>query len=175
MINNLFQRLLAVSIVLITITAQAEKQLTVIADQGGSSALAYYEPLNMQDNSRPVTKIPAPIIRHIDETSSLPIVSTKLSPGKVEARVINANGLIRPFFMVGDDDLSIEWLKQRATALQKLQAVGLVVNVKDDKSFKNLKQLVPSLTVLPVSGDDVAERLNLSHYPVLVTATAIEQ
>lgn len=173
--NKITLSLLISLLTFLSLTVQAERQLTIVTDQGGDSALTYYESLNMQDNSRPVTKIPAPIIRHIDETSSLPIVSAKLSPGKIEARVINANGLIRPFFMVGDDELSINWLKQRAPYLEKLQAVGLVVNVKDADSFNTLKSLVPSLTVLPVSGDDIATRLNLAHYPVLVTATAIEQ
>jgi hypothetical protein len=30
------------------------------------------------------------------------------------------------------------------------------------------------LVLLPVSGDDLAQRLGIKHYPVLITATGIE-
>ena len=157
------------------LVAIANNKLTIVANSGGSSALHYYQNLNIQDNSRPLKKIPTPVIKPMTEFSVLPIVSKKLSPGKVEPRLINANGLIRPFFMVGDDNLSIEWLTQRANYLTELQAVGLVVNVKHASTFNQLKRLVPNVLMLPTSGDDIADRLNLSHYPVLITATAIEQ
>lgn len=159
----------------VSVAAAANNELTVVDDLGGSSATHYYQALNIQDNSRPLKKIPAPIIKPITELSALPIVSKKLSPGKVEPRLINANGLIRPFFMVGDDELSIAWLTARASYLTELQAVGLVVNVKQASHFNQLKRLVPTILMLPTSGDDIADRLNLSHYPVLITATSIEQ
>ncbi|UYZ83091.1 integrating conjugative element protein [Entomomonas sp. E2T0] len=155
--------------------ANPDKQLTVVVDRSNSSALKYYQSLNVQDNSKPIKKIPALNIKPVNEAAMLPIISDKLSPGKVEPRVINANGLIRPFFMIGDDDLSVAWLKERVVALEKLQAVGLVVNVKTNSSLNQLKKLAPNLMILPVSGDDIADRLALSHYPVLITATAIEQ
>lgn len=172
---NVIKVFLLTTVASITSISQAENQLIVVSDQGGSSALPYYKTLNIQDNSRSLKKIPAVKIHPITAMDTLPIVSNKLSPGKVETKVINANGLIRPFFMIGDDDLSVTWLKQRAPALEKLQAVGLVVNVKSSSNFNNLQKLVPSLMILPTSGDDIADRLGLSHYPVLVTATAIEQ
>jgi integrating conjugative element protein (TIGR03765 family) len=50
-----------------------------------------------------------------------------------------------------------------------------VVDVTDAGSLQHIQSLVPELTVMPVSGDDIAERLRLSHYPVLISATALEQ
>jgi integrating conjugative element protein (TIGR03765 family) len=38
-----------------------------------------------------------------------------------------------------------------------------------------LRRLAPGLTLAPASGDDFAQRLGLRHYPVLITATGIEQ
>lgn len=80
-----------------------------------------------------------------------------------------------PFFLVGDDDLSKSWLLQRQDALLQINAVGLVVNIETAESLQQLRALVPGLTLVPVSGDDIAQRLNLQHYPVLITATQIEQ
>ena len=100
--------------------------------------------------------------------------SASLSPGDVTRRVIHAPGLT-PLFLVGDDDRSRAWLRQRAQALRDLGAVGLVVQVESPQALAALRALAPGLTLAPVSGDELAQRLGLRHYPVLVTATGIEQ
>ena len=38
-----------------------------------------------------------------------------------------------------------------------------------------LRRLAPGLTLSPASGDDLAQRLGLRHYPVLITSTGVEQ
>lgn len=53
--------------------------------------------------------------------------------------------------------------------------MGLVVNVKSAEALAALRALVPGLLLSPVAGDDLAERLGLRHYPVLITATGVEQ
>lgn len=78
-------------------------------------------------------------------------------------------------FLIGDDERSRAWLRQRQTALRELGAVGLVVNVKSMAALTALRRLAPGLTLSPVSGDDLAQRLGLRHYPVLITATGVEQ
>ena len=89
-------------------------------------------------------------------------------------RVIEAPGL-PPLFLVGDDERSRAWLRQRSPRLHELDAVGLVVNITSVESLAALRALVPGLSLSPVAGDDLAERLGLHHYPVLITATGIEQ
>lgn len=56
-----------------------------------------------------------------------------------------------------------------------LNAVGLVVNVVNEEALSNLKKHAPELELLPVSGSDLARRLGLSHYPVLLTDKGLEQ
>ncbi|KJS66071.1 MAG: hypothetical protein JL55_37630, partial [Pseudomonas sp. BICA1-14] len=75
----------------------------------------------------------------------------------------------------GDDARSRAWLRQRHAALRELGAVGLVVNVESTAALVDLRRLAPGLTLAPASGDDLAQRLGLHHYPVLITATGIEQ
>lgn len=103
----------------------------------------------------------------------LPVRSARLSPGDEPRRVIRAPGLT-PLFLVGDDDRSRAWLRQRQTALHDIQAVGLVVNVASAEALASLRHLAPGLMLSPVSGDDLAGRLGIRHYPVLITATGIE-
>ena len=104
----------------------------------------------------------------------LPVRSERLSPGEVQRRVIQAPGLT-PLFLIGDDDLSRAWLTERLSALRDRNAIGLVVNVETADALASLRQLAGGLMLAPVSGDDLAARLGLKHYPVLITATGIEQ
>ena len=64
--------------------------------------------------------------------------------------------------------------KQRGKDLQTLRAVGLVVNVATPDALAALRRLAPGVMLSPASGDDLAQRLGLKHYPVLITATGIE-
>lgn len=158
------------------VIAQADA-LIVVEDRGGASALPYYEALNLQPRagvSAPRIEIPRPPAEAFNEASMLPVRSLRLSPGDVTRRVIEAPGL-PPFFLVGGDERSRAWLQQRALRLRELGAVGLVVNIASAESLAALRALVPGLPLSPVAGDDLAERLGLRHYPVLITATGIEQ
>jgi integrating conjugative element protein (TIGR03765 family) len=109
-----------------------------------------------------------------DYAAMLPVESTRLSPGRVEHRRLGMPGM-RTLFLVGDDALSLAWLGQRAATLRALQAVGLAVQVKDVAGLARLRAAAPGLSITPVSGDDLALRLRIQHYPVLITATALEQ
>ena len=87
------------------------------------------------------------------EAAMLPVRSTQLSPGEVQRRVIRAPGLTA-LFLIGDDERSRAWLRQRQAALRELQAVGLVVNVESMAALTALRRLAPGLTLSPASGDD---------------------
>jgi integrating conjugative element protein (TIGR03765 family) len=157
--------------------AQAVAPLIIVEDRGGISALPYYETLNLQPRANkapPRIQIPQPSTKYSGEADMLPVRSTRISPGEVPRRVIEAPGLT-PFFLVGDDEHSRAWLRQRAQRLHELDAVGLVVNIGSIKALDTLRALAPGLSLAPVPGDDLAERLGLRHYPVLITSTGIEQ
>ena len=109
-----------------------------------------------------------------DEATLLPIRSPSLRPGPVEPRVNNLPG-ITALFLIGDDPRSHAWLQQRLPELQRLGAAGLVVDIESAVALQALHDRAPGLSLTPVPGDDLAQRLGLSRYPVLITATALEQ
>ena len=155
----------------------ASTPLIVVEDRGGASALPYYQSLDPQpEHATPPAPIPAPRVGNAAdaEAAMLPVRSTQLSPGEVQRRVIRAPGLTA-LFLIGDDERSRAWLRQRQAALRELQAVGLVVNVESMAALTALRRLAPGLILSPASGDDLAQRLGLRHYPVLITATGVEQ
>lgn len=157
----------------------ADPQLIIVEDRGGVSALPYYQALDLPPMGTPIdqpvhVEVPAASSQPFSEAGMLPVRSALLSPGRVERRAIQATGL-QPLFLVGDDERSRTWLRQRADSLQALGAVGLVVNVDTTEGLARLRELVPGLTLSPASGDDLAQRLEIRYYPVLITATGIEQ
>ena len=149
--------------------------LIVVEDRGGVSAWPYYEVLDSpKEQARPPVQA-IPPIRSLSEAEAalLPVRSLRLSPGDEPPRAIRAPGLT-PIFLVGEDERSQAWLQRRYTELRDLRAVGLAVNVSSPASLAALRRLVPGLPLSHASGDDLAERLGLSHYPVLITATGVE-
>ncbi|QCI15526.1 integrating conjugative element protein [Pseudomonas putida] len=104
----------------------------------------------------------------------LPVHSARLTPGEVPRRALDLPGMV-PLFLVGADAASLGWLTQHAPALKQLGANGLAVEVPDAAALQRIQAAALGLTIWPVSGDDIAERLELEHYPVLITPTALEQ
>ncbi|HEJ2802195.1 TPA: integrating conjugative element protein [Pseudomonas aeruginosa] len=169
---------LLVSLAGLPLALYAGEPLIVVEDRGGTSALPYYEALNLQPRANAPARPPIPTpqvpVTPADEAAMLPVRSAKLTPGTVSRRVIEAPGL-RPFVLIGDDETSHAWLRRRATSLRERGTVGLVVNVETVQALARLRALVPGVPLAPVGGDDLVERLGLRHYPALITATGIEQ
>jgi integrating conjugative element protein (TIGR03765 family) len=104
----------------------------------------------------------------------LPVRSARLTPGEVPRRALDLPGMA-PLFLIGADAASLAWLAQHAPALKRLGANGLAVEIADAKALQRIQAAAPGLSIWPVSGDDIAERLELEHYPVLITPTGLEQ
>lgn len=169
---NQIPKLTLVALISMTALPLYASALIVVDDRGGDSALSYYRGLNPQP-AAPVATSPIGKI-DMSKAQGLPVRSKRLSAGPVQGRVINAPGLT-PFFLVGDDENSRLWLSQHANELRQMQAMGLVVNVESSERLAVIQGWITEVRIAPTPGDDLAQRLNLEHYPVLITATAIEQ
>ncbi|MCR6624769.1 MAG: integrating conjugative element protein [Pseudoxanthomonas sp.] len=95
-----------------------------------------------------------------------------------QRRVIRAPGLTA-LFLIGDDE-AVACLAAAAAGgrvARAAGAVGLVVNVESMAALTAWRGCAPGAGPLaaPVAGDDLAQRLGLRHYPVLITATGVEQ
>lgn len=104
----------------------------------------------------------------------MPVATPELTPGIIEPRALKLLG-IGALFLVGDDAQSQEWLSRNAELLRRRGAVGMVVNVSSSASLLQLRQIAPALQLAPVSGSDLARRLMLKHYPVLITEHSLSQ
>lgn len=155
------------------VAAEMMPALTVVADHGGELARPYYVAIGMAGVAESEGYVLDP--QTISGMDMLPVESRMLIPGVVETRPLELPAGTTPFFLVGDDDLSVSWLEQRGDSLRSIYAVGLVVNVQDGEGIQRLRDAAPGLELRPVSGDDLAGRIGLAHYPVLITPTRLEQ
>ncbi|ELC3431031.1 integrating conjugative element protein [Salmonella enterica] len=163
----------------VLLTSSSMAALNVIADLGGESTAPLFDAINNENNeftpprslnSTETSAYPAPA----DISDMLPVTTPEMQAGKVVSRELNLTGMT-PVFLVGDDALSREWLALRRDELKRRHAIGLVVNVSDKAALAELQQLIPGVTLLPASASEIARRLQLSYYPVLITSTGLAQ
>ena len=149
----------------------AHAELQVIADLGGESAVRFYEPIQpIIDETSPAPGIPS----ELNEADLLPIVSHFMTPGTVENRQFELPGML-PIFLLGEDTLSQQWLVANRDKLLQMQATGMVVHVSHLDALNRLREIAGPLPLMPVSADDLAQRLHLTHYPVLIDSRGLHQ
>ncbi|MGP0838165.1 integrating conjugative element protein, partial [Serratia sp. CY85251] len=157
------------------VTSTALANLNVIADLGGEDASPYFEGINRQEGAQSSPAVPpAPVSSADAEAAMLPVTTPELTPGDVTDRPLQLPG-IGALFIVGDDDSSRTWLRANADTLRTKHAAGLVVNISDGAALQALRELAPGIPMAPASGSELARRLQLSHYPVLITDTGLTQ
>ncbi|WP_367672427.1 integrating conjugative element protein [Serratia symbiotica] len=149
--------------------------LTVVGDLGGESTAPLFDAINAGPRATPANR---PALQQPPKSLSisdmLPVSTPEMTPGQVAARPLNLPGM-PPVFIVGDDPSSRQWLETHAASLRQSGATGMVVNVSDEANLNALRQLAPGLSLVPVRGGDLARRLPLAHYPVLITASGMQQ
>ena len=164
----------AIAWLLVPVMARAE--LTVIYDSGDTQPIApFLEVFESADESP--QRGPAqttPQLGAADPETWLPIQSPGLTPGFVPARS-HDRPFARPFFLIGSDARSRQWLKHHRDRLKDIGAVGMLVQANTRDDLHTIAELADGLSILPASGSDIAQALSISHYPVLISAHGIEQ
>jgi integrating conjugative element protein (TIGR03765 family) len=80
----------------------------------------------------------------------------------------------RPFFLIGSDTRSRQWLQDHRDRLKALEAVGMLVQADTLEDLRAIADLAQGLPILPASASDIAKALGITHYPVVITAQGIE-
>ena len=172
--NDRWWKRVAIAWLCLPVMAQAE--LTVIYDSGNTQPIApfieVFESVDeiTQQGIAPTT----PQLGAADPETWLPVESPGLTPGFVRARS-HDRPFARPFFLIGSDARSRQWLKNHRDQLKEIGAVGMLVQADTRDDLHTIAALADGLSILPASGSDIAKALGVSHYPVLISAQGIEQ
>ena len=149
--------------------------VTVIYDSGQTRSLVpYLEILESSERATNSQPIRSPKLGAADIQALLPIRSPGLSPGTVQSRAHN-RPFARPFFLIGSDTRSRQWLVKHRERLKAIGAVGMLVQAETREDLQATGNLSGGLPIMPASAADIATALNISHYPVLVSSQGIEQ
>ena len=158
------------------IPALAGAALTVIYDSGDTQPMApfldAFESSEISAPERPA--IQSPQLGAADLASLLPIRSPGLTPGPVQPKT-HDRPFARPFFLIGSDSFSRQWLLEHRERLKEIGALGMLVQADTMDDLQATAKLAAGLSVMPASASDIAKALGLSHYPVLITPLGIEQ
>ena len=154
--------------------------LTVIYDSGQTQPLApfleVFDEGDSQDKGPQISPSPpeTPALGATDLERLLPIHSPGLTPGRVEPRTLQ-QPFARPFFLIGSDAFSRAWLATYHDRLIEIGAIGMLVQADTIGDLRAIAEIAQGLPILPASASDIAEALDLMHYPVLITKDGIEQ
>jgi len=156
--------------------AIAGAALTVIYDSGNTQPIAPFLKAFGTTDEVP-QQSPVPIMPYrgaADPEAWLPIESPGLTPGLVQAR-LHDQPFAYPFFLIGSDTGSRQWLQDHRDQLKAIGAVGMLVQADTLEDLRAIAELADGLSILPASASDIAKALGISHYPALISAHAIEQ
>jgi len=73
-----------------------------------------------------------------------------------------------PLCIIGDDELSRQWLRINLNLLQARQVACLVASVATEADFKRLQFEAPGIRMVPSSIDSLAKTLGIQRWPVLI-------
>jgi len=147
-------------------------QPAVIFDQGPTRPVSdYLEPLPTM--TAPAPKAPSKLAV---PSPAYPVRTAGLSPGPVESRSVRLPQLAAaPFFLVGSDAFSRQWLARQAGRLAAMGAVGFLVEAGSEADWQAARQLAPGVPITVLNAAELAKSLGLSHYPVLVSSGQVAQ
>ena len=146
--------------------------LTIIYDSGNTLPIDDYKEAVQPDNDQ---RKPDFIHKQKGFLPTFPVTTSSMSPSIIESQPYSLPYLQIPFFIIGNDSLSKQWLVQRKAELIHLNAIGMLVEVESLGELNAIRQLGSGLQIYPSSGHSIAAQLNLKHYPALISSQGIEQ
>jgi integrating conjugative element protein (TIGR03765 family) len=180
--------LLLVAFVSVFVSVAAIAELTVIHDTGHTKPIAPLLKPFVSDqglSDHPGTAADSTDQKVLDGatlSNLLPVRSPGLLVGDLAGRQLEldvrarlAQGNPRPFFLIGSDRVSLDWLATHRDTLKSLGAVGMLVQAETEQDVRHVAEISQGLSITLGSGSDVAGALGIDRYPVLITRDGITQ
>lgn len=150
----------------LTPPTQQKRIVPVMIYDGGGVSISQYT-ADVDEQAAPT---PRPSPQAGRNAPLFPVISKKASPARLSAPVKAklAGGPGVPICILGDDPLSLEWLRINQAALQQMQARCLVASVRDEPSWRRLQTMASGLRMALGSFDTLADATGVSVYPILI-------
>ena len=105
----------------------------------------------------------------------LPLSTSRLQVGPPQMKAIL--GLVTPIFVMGMDDLSLNWFDRAADGLIEIGARGMVVEASRLTDWQTLKEKARNagIDLMLLEGDALAEGYGISTYPIVLMSPELTQ
>lgn len=158
-------------------TATVSGEPFVIHDAGRGVSTAPFQKLFSQDDVRDfrqswifgdlpdadISEAPAP-------PEVYPLTTTHMTPKRIDQPIEGYYPrMFFPVCIVGDDDLSIEWVERNRRYLAESGAQCFLVSAASAESAEPVLRLLDGIMVYPGNGDAIAQYFKVDHYPILIT------
>jgi integrating conjugative element protein (TIGR03765 family) len=89
-------------------------------------------------------------------------------------RLSECQKLSVPFYVVGADKLSRQWLETHKVHLQKIHALGFITNIDSQSTLSDIENTT-STNLVPTKVDGLAQVVNAPSYPFLTNGCEVWQ
>lgn len=144
------------------IAQDAVGSLIVIKDSGNTTPIGIY--LSSLHTKRKNTH---KVKEHIQVNQILYPTKSELTPGKVKTHHLAFKKMPISIFVVGDDKLSVEWLKKNSGYIKRIHATGLITNVKSQQRVTKIEKAT-GVILIPASMVGMSSLTGTNHYPFLI-------
>jgi len=146
-----------------------QQQPTVVYEGRSTiSAMPYFQRLKRKDaTDRSIAVAPMGAgVLPLEER--LPLSPSQLVVGRPEMKTVP--GLVTPLFVMGMDEVSLDWFSRAATGLADIGARGVVVqaNRRDHWHALQLQAQSAGLDLMLLEGDSLAQGYDISTYPTVL-------
>jgi len=165
------QARIALTLTLLTVTMSARAEPKIVVDTGATVPIEKYN--HALDVKTEPTRPPTfeDMVARM-----LPARPVELTPGPQAGRAEKNVNVFIPFFLLGTDNLSLNWLEKNKNKLVELKAVGYLIEAPNMEAWANvIKRTNNRIRIQVASDKGFAERLQIQHYPVLVNSEGIWQ
>ena len=103
--------------------------------------------------------------------------SSSFTAGEVETHLLPQQKSLSapPFFVMGDDEISIAWLIAHQDFLKNLHATGMITNVATQERVDAISQQTGWSPLTPVSMEGAESLLQTTHLPFYVSEGVVSQ
>lgn len=157
-------------------TSVAAEKLKVIAEVGETiSTSGYFSLISIEEAGSAFQVDLSNYQKNFTKDAFFPL-STTMSPGRLDSlEFTDPKRLVRPFVVVGQDELSVEWLQFRYQELVEMQALVFVVEADSFDYLRELGTRFSPLRIAPANGDAIGKSLNVMTYPFMVNQYGVWQ
>lgn len=167
-------KLLAVKFILFLIAGVTQAEPIVIKDFGNTRPSGIPSAEDIRKLAKTM-RVPTSELVNFD-AYAFPVVSENMQVGKLAAPIKHGKTGINPFFVLGGDTASKEWVIKNKAYLEKVGITrGLITNVPSGDAFREMANAAKPLNLYLLNTDEIAEIFGVSVYPIVITKEEIQQ